>query len=790
MKKLILISIFFLVPYAGLKSQTTLSIEHRTAYYYASFFDGGGYFDNSSDEVGMWANTAISKQTALWRQLKTTGNNTGSLRPMQTGDKMTITVAAKRARGRIGCALLSSPIVGGSWANRESNYAISVNLDGPLNTGSFWGNWYIKFKDGGTSSTNFGGTESTFYNYTFEFILTSSDRMNVNIYDNNGHSYSFYDIQVNNTNPITDYSIYLEDDNNGSSNQNIYWKPTSSMMNTGLLTIGQSNTSYTISTSITDGLEANSTSSVSVNALTKSGTGTIILEANSPYSGATTISAGTLELQANLANSDVTVVNGATLRVNGTDVTVKSLTVNAGGNVEIEPGKSLTVTGTFVNSGTLTIKSDATATGSLIVNGTVSGNVTIERYIAAWGSGTQGWHFLSAPVAGQDFQPEFVPNPPTTSEDFYLWDEPNSQWVNSKLGSGPFTFNEASFGTEFVTGKGYLVSYASNVTKNFTGVPNNSDVSNIALTYTSTSAAKGWNLLGNPFPSGLTWNVSSWKPGNTIISGTAKIVNSLNASYEDITGGEIIPAMNGFLVYTSAATTLSIPEESRTHSNNWYKQGNELEKLVLKVIDLDGQTAQKTQLILNPEATSGFDFLYDSEFLPFLAPSLYTVVEGKQLSTNSIPSITGNMHVPVHFVKNNGTNFMLEAENIAAFGTEVNLVDNKTGQITNLYQNPSYSFTAENGDEPERFELHFGLVSLSELPQPTPLKAYITNGKLYFPLQGDATLEMIDLLGRMLMNTKVSGNGLTSKTMELPAGVYMVQLSYSNIRQTAKVVVK
>ena len=511
---------------------------------------------------------------------------------------------------------------------------------------------------------------------------------------------------------------------------------------------------------------------------------------NKSYSGATTISAGTLELQANLANSDLTVVNGATLRVNGTDVTVKSLTVNAGGNVEIEPGKSLTVTGTFVNSGTLTIKSDATATGSLIVNGTVSGNVTIERYIAAWGSGTQGWHFLSAPVAGQDFQPEFVPNPPTTSEDFYLWDEPNSQWVNSKLGSGPFTFNEASFGTEFVTGKGYLVSYASNVTKNFTGVPNNSDVSNIALTYTSTSAAKGWNLLGNPFPSGLTWNVSSWKPGNTIISGTAKIVNSLNASYEDITGVEIIPAMNGFLVYNSAATSLSIPEDSRTHSNNWYKQGNELEKLVLKVIDLDGQTAQKTQLILNPEATSGFDFLYDSEFLPFLAPSLYTVVEGKQLSTNSIPSITGNMHVPVHFVKNNGTNFMLEAENIAAFGTEVNLVDNKTGQITNLYQNPSYSFTAENGDEPERFELHFGLVSLSELPQPTPLKAYITNGKLYFPLQGDATLEVIDLLGRMLMNTKVSGNGLTSKTMELPAGVYMVQLSYSNIRQTAKVVVK
>lgn len=614
--------------------------------------------------------------------------------------------------------------------------------------------------------------------------------MNVTISDNNGHTFTAYDVQLNTNSPITDYSIYLEDDWTGSSHSDAYLKPTSSVTNTGLLTLGESNNSFTISSSITDGLQANSTTTSSANALIKTGSGTLTIAANSTYSGATTVSAGTLELQASLANSDVTVANGATLRINGTEVIIKSLTVSAGGIVEIEPGKSLTVSGALANSGTLRIKSDASSTGSLITNGTVSGNATVERYIGAWGSATQGWHFLSSPVAGQDFQPEFVSNPPTTSEDFYLWDEPNSQWVNSKVGSGPFTFNTSDFGTEFVKGKGYLASYASTDTKEFVGVPNASDVSNIALTYTSSSAAKGWNLLGNPYPSGLTWNITTWKPDNSTINGTAKIVNGTDASYEDITAGEVIPAMNGFFVYTSAATNLSIPEESRVHASNWYKQGNSLNKLVLKAIDIDGQTAQKTQLILNPEATSSFDLLFDSEFLPFLAPSLYTMVDNKQMSTNSFPNLSENMVMPLYFIKNAGQNFILEAQNAENFGTEIHLVDIKTGSITPLNQTATYAFTAENGDDPARFQLHFGAVGIADQPQQAPLHAYVSNGMLYFQLNGTATLEVHDLQGRLHSQHAVEGSGLISTPFRMQAGVYVVRLTSANSQQTAKVIVK
>ncbi|CAB3803317.1 hypothetical protein LMG28138_05324 [Pararobbsia alpina] len=116
-------------------------------------------------------------------------------------------------------------------------------------------------------------------------------------------------------------------------------------------------------------------------ALTKAGTGTLVLSAANVYSGSTTVSAGTLSAGANdtfSANSGHTVASGATLNLAGHNQTIRSLsnagTVTLGG----APGTVLRVSGDYTGSGGMlaintTLNGDASPTNRLIVDGNTAG---------------------------------------------------------------------------------------------------------------------------------------------------------------------------------------------------------------------------------------------------------------------------------------------------------------------------------------------------------------------------------------------------------------------------------
>lgn len=457
--------------------------------------------------------------------------------------------------------------------------------------------------------------------------------------------------------------------------------------------------------------------------------------------------------------------------------------------------KSVTVAAAeTANAFDLLILSDNVGTGSLKVDGTISvdGTFTMQRHIVAanWTTGTDGWHLLSSPVASQAFQPTFVPDPPTANEDFYLWDETTNYWINSKVGDeAPFTFNSAVFGTNFVVGQGYLASYGSTSTKEFTGTPNSSTVSDIALTYTSTSGRKGYNLLGNPYTCGIVWNVETWKPDNTTISGIAKVLSSADASYIDIEAGEIIPAMNGFFVYTTETTTLSIPATAKTHGGTWYKSQTTSQKLVLTAVDIEGETAQKSVISINPNATMSFDLLYDGEFARFYAPAFYSVMGEYKLSTNAIPHVEDNLIIPFVFEKNAGASYRIDATGVESMGIATGLLDKKTGLFTDLETNPSYEFTSEEGDDTDRFEIHFGVVGINEPGVNSTLRAYVSHGQLTILGEtGELNLDILDMQGRVLERRAVQMDGSYSQPLNLPAGVYVVRVYNGQAAKSIKVI--
>ncbi|MFY7886432.1 MAG: autotransporter-associated beta strand repeat-containing protein, partial [Dolichospermum sp.] len=193
-----------------------------------------------------------------------------------------------------------------------------------------YGNWYATYSDGTTSnaatstgSNNIGGTTS-YKNFVFTCLLTAPNRMNITITDGTTTS-NLNDVLLNNSNAITEYSIFLSDDWNGANHRDIYWNTNSSaasdyVKNTLTMPIGSSNGSFTISGALPNGTAADSTSTASVNALTKSGTGALTLTGANTYTGATNIDAGELWI-----GSGGSIASTATLTVGNAAATTAKL---------------------------------------------------------------------------------------------------------------------------------------------------------------------------------------------------------------------------------------------------------------------------------------------------------------------------------------------------------------------------------------------------------------------------------------------------------------------------------
>jgi len=209
--------LILLICSLNLSAQTTVNYPQRAANYNAFFSDSGGNFDNGADEFGMWANGADPKQSAAWRSFTDTGLPGGTPTTMAVNDSFTITVSATQASfGVIGVALLSSPSTT-SWADRISNFAVQVNLNGNSGANDPW----EVVSDGGTIDASAIGGSTAYADFKFKFTLDTANTMTVSIND----GAASFNVTLNNQN-ITGYSVYFADDWNGVANANIYWKPT------------------------------------------------------------------------------------------------------------------------------------------------------------------------------------------------------------------------------------------------------------------------------------------------------------------------------------------------------------------------------------------------------------------------------------------------------------------------------------------------------------------------------------------------------------------------------------
>ena len=454
---------------------------------------------------------------------------------------------------------------------------------------------------------------------------------------------------------------------------------------------------------------------------------------------------------------------------------INDLTINTGKSITISGTKFLIVKGDLANSagpGGLVVKSG----GALIQN---SGGVsaTVERDVNAWTDSLHGWHLLSAPISSQAIQPNFVPDPPTANEAFYAWDEPTGLWINSQLTD--MTWNPA-FEANFSVGKGYLCAYRTPGTKQFTGTLNNADTP-LSFTRTEATGYSGWNLLGNPFPSALVWNDGyNWIVPSTFAA-IAKVWDEGDAAYYDIYPTKLIPALNGFMVQvlSGSPAMLTIPIAARLHYGDPVYMSSE-GSLMLIAYDLENSIAQESIIRVNGNATDGYDSQYDSHFLAGYAPLFYSIADGEQLSTNTLPAIDNSRVIPIGFVKNAASNFSIVMENSLFFGTStIYLTDLKTDSITNMSTNPVYNFTSVAGDDANRFLLSFqGTASIANPDITKDFRVHAENGVITILQTGNLSgkVTVTDMAGRTLATASLKAGSPARINLQGHPGVYVVSI--------------
>lgn len=476
-----------------------------------------------------------------------------------------------------------------------------------------------------------------------------------------------------------------------------------------------------------------------------------------------------------MAYSNLVISNTGGVVASASDVTVTGdLTVKPGAWFTMNDGTTLSVTGTFL------VESDETGTGSFIGSSSVNG--TIQRYMEGHNGNTNaGWHFLSAPVAAQAISTFHTPG---SGDDFYKWDEPSATWVNRTAAGGILN---PEFETDFVTGKGYLVAYVTTTTAQFEGTLHAADVQVNNLTSSADTSYAGWHLIGNPYASALLWNDGNWSLNN--VDANCQIWNETNASYSVISPEGVIPAMNGVMVHAAADNaSLTIPAVSRTHNAvAWYKSPFITgDQITLMVHDYAGNTAQPSIIRFDAEATVGYDNQYDSYFLAGYAPLFYSLSEDEAYALNSLPLSASEKPVPLGFIKNDGSAFVMELTENTANHT-VYLKDEKTG-LTHCLNQGSYSFTSEEGDEENRFSLLFGTVGIPQAPEASKPTVWVVNNILYSSGDMNGTVALYDLTGREVKRMqKISPEG---KALDLPAGVYVVRIQGAAGVASAKVLVQ
>ncbi len=380
-------------------------------------------------------------------------------------------------------------------------------------------------------------------------------------------------------------------------------------------------------------------------------------------------------------------------------------------------------------------------------------------FIHGYAESDGNWYFISSPLA-ENVLPTEVDEMLAINEsdhDMYQFNQSaiGEEWRNYK--ANPF---------ELVNGQGYLYANKEDVNLIFKGEFNEDETKEVELVFDAGKPFAGWNLVGNPFP------VSAYADRSYYVmneSGTA-------ITPVEVSSATAIPACTGLMVKVS--NTNETVTFSKTAPRQKPNQGT------LQIAVAEHKANRNETSIEADKAIVSFNegdklskFVFNHR-----SASLY-IPQGDKKFAIAESEKTGEMPLNFETAENGRYTISIDTKDVEM--TYLHLIDNLTGNDIDLLETPYYTFEAKTTDYASRFKVVFAQGGSTNEDN----FAFMRDSHLLvLGIEGQATLQVIDITGRVLANETFSGN--YDRHFDMPTGVYVLRLINGSDVRTQKIIIK
>ncbi|MBX7181221.1 MAG: T9SS type A sorting domain-containing protein [Bacteroidia bacterium] len=557
--------------------------------------------------------------------------------------------------------------------------------------------------------------------------------------------------------------------------------------------------------------------------------------------GATIQNAGTLHLKANFSNSGTSLVAGKviadgtsgsqTLTGNSNFHTLEidnsnGVSVNSGATVGIVPtnavGSLNLKSGTFTApAGAVTLQSNSNGTAYLDnfssgMNGVYnpSSLLTVQRYVP----GSTTYHYLSTPVSGtfisdwsDDFtiqgQDGFVNDGVTNTIPWpTLWRYEESN-PNANMMVGWIATTGASNPIDRV--RGYACMFSGTTVDVLGTVSQTTPTRPITHTTSTQPLSDGWNLVGNPHPSMLDWDLVYSQNSSLVSAIIYQWKVNQYVSYNALTGVSInggsdkIASSQGFFIRCNSSGSFSIPGSTRITGTNapFFKQEQpEWPFLRLGIgrnqaLSHEDGDWDETVVYQDLHSSDELDEYGDApKFLSEQSPaiSIYTLEEETPLTMNALKHFQTEKTIPIGVkVTASGAYNFLPTELLNTGGMKIIWEDRlQKNSVVLEPGKPIQVLIGKDEAETGRFFLRLSNAENPENNSTQPdLLMFLSQNQLHLiRSQGlePATIDLVNLSGQVVTSYRVGSEpDYTISCENLSQGIYLARY-----QQGEKVVIR